>query len=149
MPVMDGVVFDCTPFSLFLPFLSFSPLSLFSFYFPFRSFSPFSFFFSILSLFFLASLLSFVSPSCLPASLQEAALQIKALQSSYFTSAKKPASRAYMVGMSASIENSTEWLEGGVDETMPKPFTNLDVEQLLLAMYCGSLSSALPPGCVS
>jgi hypothetical protein len=106
--------------------------------------SPFS---SFSHSFFLLSFLSCLT--FLPASFQEAALQIKALQSSFFTSAKKPASPAYVVGMSASIENSTEWLEGGVDETMPKPFTNLDVEQLLLAMYCGSSLPATPPGCMS
>jgi hypothetical protein len=41
---------------------------------------------------------------------------------------------AYIVGMSASIENSMEWHEAGVDEMLPKPFTALDIDQLLLSM---------------
>jgi DNA-binding NtrC family response regulator len=41
---------------------------------------------------------------------------------------------AYIVGMSASIENSVEWHEAGVDEMLPKPFTALDIDQLLLSM---------------
>jgi CheY-like chemotaxis protein len=75
----------------------------------------------------------------------EATRQINALQDGFFTSQKgkdgqdfKP---AYIVGMSASIENSTEWHEAGVDEMLPKPFTALDIDQLLLSM-CSSTSSS-------
>jgi CheY-like chemotaxis protein len=42
---------------------------------------------------------------------------------------------AYLVGMSASIENTEEWLAAGLDEMLPKPFTAPDIKELLLAMY--------------
>jgi CheY-like chemotaxis protein len=75
----------------------------------------------------------------------EAAREIKALQDGYFTSARsvtqalKP---AYVVGMSASIENTAEWLAAGADEMLPKPFTGADIKELLLAMHPSKSASA-------
>jgi CheY-like chemotaxis protein len=80
----------------------------------------------------------------------EAARQIKALQAghlnitsyratttSQFLSSDLVLKPAYMVGMSASIENSSCWLAAGVDEIIAKPFSASDIDQLLLAMYSG------------
>jgi CheY-like chemotaxis protein len=50
----------------------------------------------------------------------------------YFPTANKP---AYVVGMSASIENPADWLAVGLDEMLPKPFSASDIETLLLAMH--------------
>jgi CheY-like chemotaxis protein len=69
--------------------------------------------------------------------------KIRALEAECFTAsavslsarssqASKP---AYLVGMSASIENTEEWLAAGLDEMLPKPFTAPDIKELLLAMY--------------
>jgi CheY-like chemotaxis protein len=64
----------------------------------------------------------------------EAARQIKVLQSTFFaTFSSQAPTPAYVVGMSASIENATEWLEAGVDEMLNKPFLASDIDQLLLA----------------
>jgi CheY-like chemotaxis protein len=86
----------------------------------------------------------------------EATRQIKGLQRSFsipaqgisqlLSNAQDPKAAyipAYIVGMSASIENSTEWLDAGVDEMLPKPFSPLEIDNLLLAM-CSS-TSAFPP----
>jgi CheY-like chemotaxis protein len=73
----------------------------------------------------------------------EAAKKIKQLQDAYFASfhkmsqvstAHQSPKPAYVVGMSASIESSVDWLAAGVDEMLPKPFKDLDVDQLLRAM---------------
>jgi CheY-like chemotaxis protein len=50
----------------------------------------------------------------------------------YYPTANKP---AYVVGMSASIENPADWLAVGLDEMLPKPFSAFDIETLLLAMH--------------
>jgi CheY-like chemotaxis protein len=70
----------------------------------------------------------------------EAARQIKSLQDAFFhTSRDNRGSRApkpaYVVGMSASIDNPADWLRAGLDELLPKPFTSDDIDQLLLAVY--------------
>jgi CheY-like chemotaxis protein len=84
----------------------------------------------------------------------EAARKIKALQDGYFLSpnemvrsfsADQMAKPAYIVGMSASIENPSDWIAAGVDEMLPKPFTADDIEELLLAMCPGSLVQSSPP----
>jgi CheY-like chemotaxis protein len=84
-----------------------------------------------------------------------ASRQIKELQDDYFNAvqwmsepsgvnhAPKP---AYVVGMSASIDNLSDWLTSGVDELLPKPFATSDIDHLLLAMYSSSISSPVPPG---
>ena len=73
----------------------------------------------------------------------EAARQIKALQVAHFSpplglpeafSAGQASKPAYIVGTSASIESPAAWLAAGVNEMLPKPFTNSDVEKLLLAV---------------
>jgi CheY-like chemotaxis protein len=77
----------------------------------------------------------------------EAAREIKALQDGYFTSVrgKQAPKPAYIVGMSASIENTAEWLAAGIDEMLPKPFTAVDIKELLLAMYPSRSASAEVP----
>jgi CheY-like chemotaxis protein len=78
-----------------------------------------------------------------------ASRQIKELQDDYFNAvqwmtsppgvnhASKP---AYVVGMSASIDNLSDWLTSGVDELLSKPFATSDIDHLLLAMYSSSIS---------
>jgi CheY-like chemotaxis protein len=68
----------------------------------------------------------------------EVAREIKALQDGYLTSdrgMKQSPKPAYVVGMSASIENTAEWLTAGIDEMLPKPFAVADIRELLLAMH--------------
>jgi CheY-like chemotaxis protein len=90
----------------------------------------------------------------------EATRKIRTLEAECFTAsslfprssrALKP---AYLVGMSASIESTEEWLASGLDEMLPKPFTAPDVKELLLAMYpskpaateAAAVPTALPGG---
>jgi CheY-like chemotaxis protein len=73
----------------------------------------------------------------------EAARQIKVLQSTFFAAFSSQApTPAYVVGMSASIENATEWLEAGVDEMLNKPFLASDIDQLLLAICSRASTTA-------
>jgi CheY-like chemotaxis protein len=89
----------------------------------------------------------------------EATIQIKALQAGHLHSTSSHATiptgasrsdsvpkPAYMVGMSASIENTSGWLAAGVDEIIAKPFSADDIDQLLLAMYAGSPGALSLPG---
>jgi CheY-like chemotaxis protein len=69
--------------------------------------------------------------------------KIKALQDGWF--AHKELKPAYLVGMSASIENTAEWLAAGLDQMLPKPFTGPDIAELLLAMYPSKSSAAVSP----
>jgi CheY-like chemotaxis protein len=80
----------------------------------------------------------------------EATKRIKAMEQGRFSDQSPEAPKpAYLVGMSACIESPLDWLAAGLDEMLPKPFTALDIEGLLAAIYAGTSTVATTlPGIV-